>query len=139
LPVLCVAPAGFVRSHIKYRAALERDGSRRRLGGLLLRRALGVADLDRVSALFQDAAPSASFFTRLAQADGVEAAEPHLAPTLVARVAEDPGFIDLAVLLASGDLQVEASPVRVPSRFRIPDRGRRQPQHLPRHSLPPSA
>jgi hypothetical protein len=27
----------------------------------------------------------------------------------------------------------------VPSRFRIPDRGRRQPQHLPRHSLPPSA
>jgi hypothetical protein len=42
----------------------------------LLRRALGVADIDRVSALLQDAAPSAGFFARLAQADGVELPSP---------------------------------------------------------------
>jgi hypothetical protein len=84
-------------------------------GLLLPRRALGVADIDWVSALLQDAAPSAGFFARLAQADGVETAEPHLALTSIERIAEDPRLVDLAVFLAGGDLHVQAAPVGVPA------------------------
>jgi hypothetical protein len=89
----------------------------------LLRRALGVADIDRVSALLQDVAPSAGFFARPAQADCVETAEPHLALTSIERIAEDPGLVDLVVFLAGGDLQVQAAPVGVPAWFGVPDCG----------------
>lgn len=56
-----------------------------------------------------DAAPPGRFFPLLAETDGVEAAETHLALALISRVGEDPGPVQAIAIFACRYLQIQAA------------------------------